>query len=129
MQRANAAKVVFVSLVVLGVLAGCGGPPPPPQTAGPEVVEGGIVFRYRNPDARRVNLVGDFNDWSPAADPMSDDNADGEWTLFYPLRPGTYAYKFLVDGKNWIQDPLNPLTEPDGFNGRNSIIKILPPGS
>jgi hypothetical protein len=60
---------------------------------------------------------------------MSDDNADGEWTLYYPLGPGTYAYKFLVDGKNWIADPWNPLSEPDGFNGRNSLIKLLPPGS
>jgi 1,4-alpha-glucan branching enzyme len=59
---------------------------------------------------------------------MTDDNSDGEWTLFYPLAPGSYAYKFVVDGKNWVPDPSNPLSEPDGFNGRNSILKI-PAGS
>lgn len=109
---------------LLAILGGCGGPPPPTTAGGPELVAGGAVFRYKNPDARRVCLVGDFNDWSPATDPMTDDNSDGEWTLFYPLGPGSYAYKFLVDGKNWVADPTNPLSEPDGFNGRNSILKI-----
>lgn len=111
--------------VFLGLAVACGGPPPPASVGGPELVTGGAVFRYRNPDAKKVYLVGDFNDWSPTSDPMTDDNADGEWTLFYPLEPGTYAYKFLVDGKNWIADPTNPVSEPDGFNGRNSIVKIL----
>jgi len=115
------------ALIVAGVLSGCGGPPPP-TTGGPELVNGGAVFRYRNSDAKRVYLVGDFNDWSPTTDPMTDDNSDGEWTLFYPLAPGSYAYKFVVDGKNWVPDPSNPLSEPDGFNGRNSILKI-PAGS
>lgn len=119
-------RLLVVSLVVL---AGCGGPPPPPLNASPEAVEGGVIFRYKNPDARRVNLVGDFNDWSPTADPMTDENGDGEYTLFYPLGVGTYAYKFLVDGKNWVTDPWNPTSEPDGFNGRNSVVKILPKGS
>ncbi len=113
-----------VSAIALAGAVACGGPPPPPATGGPELVSGGAVFRYRNHDAKRVYLVGDFNDWSPTADPMTDDNADGEWTLFYPLVPGTYAYKFLVDGKNWVADPTNPLGESDGFDGRNSLLKI-----
>lgn len=122
----NAMRVLLVSLALV---TACGGPPPSTTPGGPEAVEGGVLFRYKNPDARRVNLVGDFNDWSPAADPMTDENGDGEYTLFYPLGVGTYAYKFLVDGKNWVTDPWNPSSEPDGFNGRNSIVKVLPKGS
>lgn len=110
---------------LLVALVGCGGPPAVTPSAGPQLVEGGVLFRYRNSDAKKVCVVGDFNDWSPMVDPMTDDNSDGEWTLFYPLAPGTYAYKFLVDGKNWVPDPSNPLSEPDGFNGRNSIVKVL----
>lgn len=116
--------LVAAPALLLVLAAGCGGPPPPASVGGPELVAGGAVFRYRNPDAKKVYLVGDFNDWSPSADPMTDDNADGEWTLFYPLTIGTYAYKFVVDGKNWVPDPTNPTSEPDGFNGRNSILKI-----
>jgi 1,4-alpha-glucan branching enzyme len=89
----------------------------------PEVVKGGAVFRYVNPDAKKVFLVGDFNNWSPTSDPMKDLNGDGHWSLFYPLLPGTYQYKFVVDGR-WIPDPRNPESEPDGFDGINSVVKI-----
>lgn len=117
--------VVFPLAVAALIAMSCGAPPPPPPRGmGPEIVEGGAVFRYRNTDAKRVTLVGDFNGWSPTADPMVDDNGDGEFTLYYPLRPGSYAYKFVIDGKRWIADPTNPLGEPDGFDGQNSILVI-----
>jgi 1,4-alpha-glucan branching enzyme len=106
------------------LLAACGPPPPPLRVGGPELVEGGALFRYRSSDAKKVYVVGDFNDWSPVSDPMADENGDGEWTLFYPLGPGRYAYKFVVDGADWIPDPTNPDSEPDGFNGRNSILTV-----
>ena len=32
---------------------------------------------------------------------------DGVWTAKISLSPGTYAYKFLVDGKDWLLDPNN----------------------
>jgi 1,4-alpha-glucan branching enzyme len=92
--------------------------------ANPELVEGGAVFRYHNPDAKRVYLVGDFNNWSPYADPMKDIQGDGSWELFFPMAPGLYSYKLVVDGR-WIPDPHNPLSEPDGFGGYNSVVKIL----
>ncbi len=115
----------ILAVLAVAVVVGCGGPPPPPRGAGgPELVGGGALFRYRNNDAKKVYLVGDFNDWSPTADPMTDENGDGEWTLFYPLSPGRYAYKFVVDGRHWIADPTNPESEPDGFDGRNSVLVI-----
>jgi 1,4-alpha-glucan branching enzyme len=89
----------------------------------PEMVEGGAVFRYYDSDAKKVFLVGDFNNWSPNSDPMKDLNGDGHWSLFYPLRPGMYQYKFVVDSQ-WIPDPLNSLSEPDGFDGINSVVKV-----
>jgi 1,4-alpha-glucan branching enzyme len=131
MRPTSRRRVNWLVLTMVAAVAAmsCGGGPPPPTSGGPEPVEGGVLFRYKNSNAKRVNLVGDFNDWSPSADPMADENGDGEFTLFYPLGVGTYAYKFLVDGKNWVSDPANPSSEPDGFNGRNSIVKIIPKGS
>jgi 1,4-alpha-glucan branching enzyme len=114
----------LIPLLLLASLAACGSPPPPPGGGEPEVLKGGVMFRYRNSDAKKVYVVGDFNDWSPTADPMADDNGDGQWTLFYPLAPGRYAYKFVVDGKNWISDSVNPESEPDGFDGRNSVVVV-----
>jgi 1,4-alpha-glucan branching enzyme len=93
------------------------------REASPEIVEGGAVFRYVNTDAKKVFLVGDFNNWTPNSDPMKDLNGDGHWSLFYPLGPGTYQYKFIVDGR-WIPDPRNRDSEPDGFDGINSVVKI-----
>lgn len=131
MNPTSERRVNWLVLTMVAAVAAmsCGGPPPPVTGGGPEPVEGGVLFRYKNANAKKVNLVGDFNDWSPTADPMADENGDGEFTLFYPLGVGTYAYKFLVDGKNWVTDPANPSSEPDGFNGRNSIVKIIPKGS
>jgi 1,4-alpha-glucan branching enzyme len=104
---------------------GCGGGPRQTleREVSPEIVEGGAVFRYVDADAKKVFLVGDFNNWTPNSDPMKDLNGDGHWSLFYPLRPGTYQYKFLVDGR-WIPDPRNPDSEPDGFDSINSVVKI-----
>jgi 1,4-alpha-glucan branching enzyme len=120
-------KLVLITLIA-GLLAGCGSKTPPPEMmGGPELVEGGAVFRFQDKDAKFVYLVGDFNLWNPKADPMADENGDGQWTLFYPLQPGRYAYKFVVDGRKWVADPTNPVDEPDGFDGTNSIL-VIPGG-
>jgi hypothetical protein len=43
------------------------------------------------------------------------------WTKDLNLKPGKYAYKFIVDGR-WITDPYNKLRERDGAGGYNSIV-------
>ena len=118
--------ICVVAVALTAVMAGCGGGGRRAlleREVSPEIVEGGAMFRYVNTDAKRVYIVGDFNNWSPNADPMKDLNDDGHWSLFYPLRPGTYQYKFVVDGR-WIPDPRNQDSEPDGFDGINSIVKV-----
>ena len=122
------ARTVYSLLLLAGLLAaslGCASSRPPPGSqAGPEIVEGGVVFRYYDPDASRVYVVGDFNNWSVHADPMTDKNGDGQWTLLYTLSPGSYEYKFVINGSKWIPDPHNPQTVPDGFDGVNSVVRI-----
>lgn len=61
-------------------------------------------FRFEKADAQSVALAGEFNQWH--AQPMSK-QADGSWTLTIPLAPGTYGYKFLVNGSDWVLDPGN----------------------
>ena len=122
----------FSTLVMIGALAtmgvGCGSKGGTGEAARPsgwpEIVEGGAIFKYHDKDARSVFLVGDFNAWSPKADPLQDPDGDGMWELFYPLRPGTYRYKLVINGKKWVRDPKNPITEPDGFDGEMSIVRI-----
>jgi 1,4-alpha-glucan branching enzyme len=121
-------KLIWCSVAIVSMAWGCGPRQPPSGRAfGPELVEGGVVFRYFDPEASRVYVVGDFNNWSVRSDPMTDENGDGEWTLFFPLKPGVYQYKFVIDGVTWIADPRNAETVPDGFDGRNSVLRVAGP--
>jgi len=61
-------------------------------------------FRLNKPEAQTVVLMGEFNEWHGQA---MTKGADGYWSLTIPLAPGTYGYKFLVDGKDWVLDPNN----------------------
>lgn len=76
------------------------------------------------PDAKNVFLAGSFNGWNTTSTPMQR-NADGWWEKDLPLAPGRYRYKFIVDG-NWMPDPANSDTEPDGLGGLNSRLTINP---
>jgi hypothetical protein len=81
-----------------------------------------VRFVLKAPEARQVQLVGDFNAWSVEATPLGDDG-NGTWTVLVPLEPGRYQYKFVVDG-NWTVDPDAPAYLPDGFGGKNALLAI-----
>lgn len=120
-------RLVFGVVFLSFALAGCfGGSKGGGIGAGPEIVEDGVIFRYFDQDAKKVYIVGDFNNWSPTADPMVDENGDGQWTLYYNLPPGVYEYKFVVNGTEWTSDPSNPETVEDGFSGENSVVRVRP---
>ncbi|MFL6516180.1 MAG: glycogen-binding domain-containing protein [Chthoniobacterales bacterium] len=61
-------------------------------------------FRYKAPDAKSVELMCENNGWKSVPMTKSD---DGVWTTKVSLSPGTYAYKFLVNGTDWVFDPDN----------------------
>jgi 1,4-alpha-glucan branching enzyme len=55
--------------------------------------------------AERVNLVGEFNDWDTAATPMTRSRSDANWKATIELKAGqTYRFRYLVDGKEWLND-------------------------
>ncbi len=48
---------------------------------------------------------------------------DGVWTANVSLSPGTYAYKFLVNGTDWVLDPDNSAKKTaDGIE--NSAVEV-----
>ena len=61
-------------------------------------------FRYKAPDAKSVELMGEWNGWKSISMTKGD---DGVWTAKVTLSPGTYGYKFLVNGTDWVFDPDN----------------------
>ncbi len=73
---------------------------------------------------RSVHLAGSFNEWSRDAWPMSFSAERRRWELSRQLVPGSYQYKFVIDGADWIADPANADGAPDGFGGRNSVLTV-----
>jgi 1,4-alpha-glucan branching enzyme len=74
------------------------------------------------PEAKSVSLVGDFNAWNPASNPLSR-GPDGVWTLRIELRHGHHRYAFLVDG-NLLLDPKAMGVARDDQNRRVSLIAV-----
>jgi len=117
------------SVVVVGAGAAAAAAPAAPAATGtantgkpPVASPDGVRFFF--PGAHKsVHLAGDFNGWSTTADPMSVGD-DGLWTILKKIEPGTYAYKFVVDGTTWKQDEANPESVDDGFGGKNSVITV-----
>lgn len=86
-----------------------------------------VTLRFDPPiAATAVALTGSFHEWSPEGTPMQAVGDRFEVTLDLP--PGRHLYKFVVDGRTWLKDPANPLTEPDGHGGENSVLEVRPAG-
>jgi hypothetical protein len=51
---------------------------------------------------------------------------DGAYTVELKLMPGTYHYKFVLDGNTWVNDPVadKSLEQDDGHGGKNSGVTI-----
>ena len=82
-----------------------------------------VEFVLDAPAASTVSLVGDFNDWDPAATPLHRD-AGGAWSATLPLPPGRYQYTFIVDGGRWMADPRMPPALGDDFGTPTSVITV-----
>ncbi len=74
----------------------------------PSCTDGSWDFAVWAPNARRVSLVGDFNEWDPDRSPMS--NSDGVWHISTSDAKHGDNYKYLIlgaDGKARMKaDPL-----------------------
>jgi chromosome partitioning protein len=85
-----------------------------------------VVVRFRDPTANDVRIAGDFNGWVPDKGVRSLIESDGQvrvWTKILQLPPGTYQYRYVVDGE-WREDPENPEIISGSVGGRNSILVV-----
>ena len=80
-------------------------------SASVEVDEEEVVFRLDRPQASKVFLTGDFNNWNPTMDGMV--MRAGVWEVRLYLVPGKYRYAFVVDGQS-MPDPDNPHRDSGG---------------
>ncbi len=83
---------------------------------------GSTAFVLKAPEAKSVYVTGSFNDWS-LDENCRMSNREGVWSLKVNLKPGTYKYQFIVDGK-WQEDPANTSIERNSFGDINSLIEV-----
>jgi chromosome partitioning protein len=90
----------------------------------PDVRE--VEVHYRNSTAGDVRIAGDFNGWVPDKGVRSiiQSSAGARvWTKVMQLPPGTYHYRYVVDGE-WQSDPTNE-KHATGPEGRvNSVLVV-----
>jgi septum formation inhibitor-activating ATPase MinD len=82
-----------------------------------------IAFMLEAPENASVQIAGDFNNWVPMGLHLIEDKGKKVWQTDIPLMPGTYEYKYVVDG-NWMPDPHNDKTVKGTFGGVNSVIIV-----
>ena len=86
------------------------------------IAGGARVVRIRAPRAIRMDLSGDFTDWTTL--PMRA-GEHGEWELALPIGPGTYRVSVRVDGGRWRAPPgLVPVV--DEFGTESGVVVVRP---
>ncbi|MGH7527881.1 MAG: isoamylase early set domain-containing protein [Gemmatimonadales bacterium] len=83
-----------------------------------------VLLRLAAPSSSQVAVVGDFNDWDPAATPLRPTGDKGVWTVELHLKPGRYHYTFLIDGRRWENDPSEPRAAESDFGAPMSVLTV-----
>ncbi len=85
-----------------------------------------IAFSLRDSNRRykSVSLIGEMTNWQ--TDPVAMEWSEGSWKVKLDLSPGSYAYKFVADGKEMV-DPNAHSNQPNGIGGINSIREVRKP--
>jgi hypothetical protein len=81
-----------------------------------------VEFTLESPSANSVKLAGYFTDWERSPVEMMH-SADGVWFTVVPLPPGSYSYRFIVDGE-WCDDPRPLQRVRNPFGTENAIIHV-----
>jgi serine protease AprX len=93
-------------------------------TMWPRVADGRITFLWHDHAVQQVQVLGSWDNWQAPGLRLAQVEP-GVWRGERPfLPPGRYAYKFLLDGRRWLDDPANPRKAGDGYGGLNSLLLI-----
>ena len=81
-----------------------------------------VGFSLNAPDAASVLLAGSFCDWELGAVVLKRQKG-GIWKTTLSLEPGTYRYRFIVDGQ-WYNDPACARKEPNPFGSEDCLVEV-----
>ena len=88
-----------------------------------KVAEKSVTFTVRAESGKAVYLAGTVNNWDPAGKKMLEKKGDGVYSVAIKLVPGTYQYKFVIDG-TWCADPENRDFVQNDHGTLNSVITV-----
>jgi len=72
----------------------------------------------------KLYLVGDFNDWSIALNPLTQ-GSDGSWATTLPLDSGrSYQFRYFDNNGHWHNDWQADAYLPNQFGGENSLVQV-----
>lgn len=83
----------------------------------------GVEFTIHADKGKAVYVAGEFNAWNPTAKKMAYKARRGVYTATVKLAPGTYQYKFVIDG-TWCADPENANAVANDQGTFNSVIVV-----
>ncbi len=76
------------------------------------------------PDAQTVCIMGDFNNWSRDANPMTRQKNDG-FSVSLELEKGrSYRFRYLIDGCKFENDWAADRYEPNPYGGEDSVVDL-----
>jgi enterochelin esterase family protein len=84
-----------------------------------------ISFVVYEPNADKVLLVGEFDDWGRSGPPIAMIRIGGTGIFYHILtltEPARLEYKFVVNGE-WKTDPCCPNSVDNGVGGQNSFFE------
>jgi hypothetical protein len=84
-----------------------------------------VQFVLVAPTARKVSVVGDFNDWDASHQEFqAQHRGGGVWSVTAKVPVGHHRYSFVVDDSVWVADPTAPRVIDDDFGMPNSALVV-----
>lgn len=82
------------------------------------------IFMMHNygPRFNSVHLCGSFDNWQSRHN-MSFDHHSNQWFITLHLKRGKYAYKYIINGHNWVVNEQEP-QEKDNSGNVNNVTTI-----
>ncbi len=85
------------------------------------VMDDWVQFAFYRPQADRVFLAGEFNEWHASELPMAK-TSDGRWVAKIRLPAGDFKFRYCADGE-WFADYAAFGVAPGPF-GLDSVVRV-----
>jgi 1,4-alpha-glucan branching enzyme len=82
-----------------------------------------VKFSFKTDSAETVQICGLNSDWQNSV--IMTRKKDGTFTADVTLpKDSKHQFKYLVNEKEWLNEPQADAQEPNGFGGSNSVIVL-----